>query len=153
MSFRFALESYLRLKQSAEHQQELLLAAACQRVSILEQQLAVLDDARSGLRRQQAELLRQSANVSELNFYQDRLGVLDRAGQSMLLELTAAREDRNLRHRALADARRQREVPEALRRRQLRSYNEREARRQQRQLDDLYLMLLISGRRKTPTHV
>jgi flagellar protein FliJ len=143
MPFRFPLQALLHLRQSLEHQQELRLRAANQQVARVRYALEQLD----GRVRQTQTLFSQNlaggTTGAELSFLRTTEGLLHAQRQEVEHELSRCQHVRDQQERVFRQARRERETFESLRDEQLRDYEREQARRQQRQLDDLFLMRKI----------
>ncbi len=143
MPFRFPLQALLHLRQSLEHQQELRLRAANQQVARVRYALEQLD---SRVRQTQtlfSQYLAGGTTGAELSFLRTTEGLLHAQRQEVEHELSRCQHVRDQQERVFRQARRERETFESLRDEQLRDYEREQARRQQRQLDDLFLMRKI----------
>jgi flagellar export protein FliJ len=140
MSFHFPLQAVFHYRQSVEHQQELRLRAANQQVARMRHLLDQFDARLAELRSHQIQRLQTGVTSAELRF-----GVLSEAalqaqrGQ-VTAELARLQNLRDQQQRIFQHARREREILESLRERQLHEYNVSASRRQQRQMDDLFLL-------------
>jgi flagellar export protein FliJ len=141
MAFRFSLDGLLRMRQSLEHQQELLLLEANHHVRKLEQQKDDLNAALAASAKQELKRLSSGLSAAELQFeLLCRSALMQKRGK-LEKDIADARAAREIRVAALRQARQQREVIEALRRRQCELYRRVESRQQQREVDDLFLRL------------
>jgi|SRR5579863_7508629 len=140
MAFQFPLEVVLRLRQGLERQRELLLQEANLRVAILRRQIADINsEIRNVLVRQQPRL-DSGLSAAELQFdVLCRSVLVERRGE-LEKQLAAAEVLRNSRTEDFQQARRQREIMDTLRRHQLETYLQQEARQDQRIIDDLFLL-------------
>jgi flagellar FliJ protein len=145
LAFRFPLETLLRLRISQEHQQELLLQAANERVTRVRRQLDRLNSLESNLAAGEKVLLQDGVPAAELHFADECFRVLEERKQALRKELAEAEQALAARIAAFEEARRQRRLMEELRERCKQIYRQQESRREQRSLDDLYL--LLRGRR------
>jgi flagellar export protein FliJ len=140
MAFRFALEAVFHFRQGVEHQQELRLRAANQLVARTRHLIEQLDhrilDARAG----QAQELGAGTTSAELRFALMRETSLQQLRREMERELLRLEAARDQQQKIFRQARRERETFENLRNRQLAEYQRDRARREQRQLDDLFLL-------------
>jgi flagellar export protein FliJ len=140
MSFHFPLEAVLHFRKSVEHQQELRLRAANQYVTrvrhLIEQVEHRLKEA-GNLRSRQ---LSSGTTAAELQFSLISESALSAQLPDLQRELVRLRTLRDQQQRIYQQARREREILESLRDRQLREYERNAARREQRQIDDLFLM-------------
>jgi flagellar export protein FliJ len=140
MAFRFPLEALLRLRQGLERQQELRLQEANQRVAILRQQIEDLRremESIAARRRLEHEF---AISAAELQFDLLCRSVLTARQHVLEKQLVEAEAYRQSRSEEFKQARRQREVMEMLRRHQFEDYQQKEARQEQRRLDDLFLL-------------
>ena len=146
MAFRFSLATLLRLRVSQEHQQELLLHSANQQLQRIAQDLASLQSLESDLSATAKSLLAGGMAAVELHFVDQCLNQLERQKNLARKKIAEARRELTVRLAAFEEARRQRRMIEEIRDRQKNSYHQTEARREQRILDDLYLVLRNRGR-------
>jgi flagellar export protein FliJ len=141
MAFHFTLEAVLRLRQSLEDRELLLLQSLLTRRAALRSEVEQLRQSSFNLEQEakQAMLLRPTPAV-EIHFAMARLQGLDRRQQLLreqLRQLESAIVEQRLRYR---QQRRNREALEALREAQLRDYQLTQRRREQAQLDELHLL-------------
>ena len=141
MAFHFSLESVLRLRQSLEHQAELALQDANQRVSTVERQIEEVDARLRDDDRRERQRLASGLRAAELHFDGLCRDALLNQRSALQKELARVRHERDLRAASFRQVRQQRETVEALHRRQRERYELIAARRQQRELDDLFLLL------------
>jgi flagellar export protein FliJ len=140
MAFRFPLESVLRLRQNLEHQQELLLQQANQKVLAITHQIEQLETTNAESAKRQLLQLQSGVSAAELQF--------DLLCQSMRMQLRHALDRKLAEAQGARDAcfenfrqaRRRREVVEAVHHNQLQLYRQHEARQNQRRADDLFLL-------------
>lgn len=140
MPFRFPLQALLHLRQSIEHQQELRLRAANQQVARVRHALAQLDGCIGHTHTLSSQYLASGTTGAELSFLQTTEGLLHAQRQEVEHELTRCLHVRDQQERVFRQARRERETFESLRSQQLRDYQRDQARHQQRQVDDVFLM-------------
>ena len=140
MPFRFPLEALLHLRQSLEHQQELRLRAANQQVARVRHALEQLDSRIGQTRTLASQYLARGTTGAELSFRQITEGLLHAQRQEVERELLRCQHVRDQQERVFRQARRERETFESLRDEQLSDYRREQARREQRRLDDLFLM-------------
>jgi flagellar export protein FliJ len=140
MAFHFSLDSVLHYRQSIEHQQELRLRAANQRVARVRNMVEHLDGRRRELNSRQAEELSAGVTAAELRFELQCEAELLRQRRELEQQLAGLEKVRDQQRVIFQQARRTRETLEAVRDQQLRVYQKAAARRQQRGLDDLFLM-------------
>jgi flagellar export protein FliJ len=138
MAFHFFLDAVLRLRQSLERQQELLLREANQQMNAVQLRI---DHLNTQLALYAAQETQQSIlSGAELHFMGLCRSVLLGQRGSLEKRLATAQTIRNSRMTSFRQARQQREVLETLRHTQVQLYRQNEARQNQRQLDDLLLL-------------
>jgi flagellar export protein FliJ len=140
MPFRFPLQAVLHFRQSLEHQQELRLRAANQQVArvrrVLDQHGARMQE----LRFRQARELAAGTTAAELRFTALCESSLEHQREELERELQRLQNLRDEQQRLFVETRRQRETLAGLRDRQRSEYERKTARREQRQLDDAFLL-------------
>lgn len=140
MPFRFSLEPLLRLRRSVEHQQELRLAEANALVARDRLGIDQLNGAITAWEEQQTGQMRSGTTAAEIQFSLFcGAGMLHRR-EEMQKELSHHQEISLGCREALQQARKERETLDTLRERQFRMYEQEEKRREQRRLDDLFLL-------------
>ncbi|HTS36812.1 MAG TPA: flagellar FliJ family protein [Candidatus Solibacter sp.] len=139
MPFRFALEAVFHLRKSLEHQQELRLRTANQQVLGARHLIEKLDERLRRMESERSRALHTGTTASELQF--EHLCEEEMQGQrrEMVAELSRLERLRDQQQKVLQHARRERETFESLRDKQFADYQRDAARREQRQLDDLFL--------------
>jgi len=140
MAFRFPLQALLRVRQSVERQQELRLQEAKQRVAAVERKVDEVERSRAALGQFEREELQIGVSAAQLQFDVLLRSVLMRQRKELETERARREELRDQRRRELQFARQQREAVESLRTQGLRAYREEQNRREQRRLDDLFLL-------------
>jgi flagellar export protein FliJ len=155
MTFRFPLEAVLHFRKSVEHQQELRLRAANQLVAKLRNRIEQLSGRIAELRNRHAQELGRGTSAAEMRFVLECEAILEQQRQAAARELTRLEALRNQQQKIFQQARRERETFESLRDRQLRNYEREAARREQRRLDELFLIRQVLLRRMHPheTHL
>ncbi len=148
MAFHFTLEALLRLRQSLEDRELQRLQGLLARRAALLHQLQQLHQARFDLEEEtKRAMLQRPTPAVEIHFAMVRLHALTRQQQPICGELgpleTAIVEQRA----RFEQQRRNREVLESLRDAQWRDYRLIQQRREQAQLDELYLLRLKAGSR------
>jgi flagellar export protein FliJ len=146
MAFHFPLQALLHLRNSMEHQQELKLRAANQRLSRVRHMLEQLEEQRLELRAAQSRQLSDGTTAAELRFQLQCEGQMLRHRREIEQQFVILEKARNQQREVLQSARRARETLEALRDQQLDAYEKQARRREQRNLDDLFLMRLLAHR-------
>lgn len=140
MVFRFALQSVLHFREGLEHQHELRLRAANQRVAKVRHQIASAEQQLRGLTSAQAQELRTGTTAAELMFAAQCEAQLHRQRHELERQLTVAQKACDQQREIFQRAKREREKLENVRDRQAHAYLRQAARREQRNLDDLFLM-------------
>ncbi len=140
MVFQFSLAVLLRFRKSIERQQEARLEHANQQATGLRRQIEDIERAVAEATANDAQELASGLRAAELHFSQVRREVLAERRAQREKELAVAIEIQSQRRLAFQTARQQREVVTSLRKRQLEGFREREARQEQRRLDDLFLL-------------
>jgi flagellar export protein FliJ len=140
MAFHFPLQAVFHFRQSVEHQQELRLRAANQQVARIRHLLDQIDERIRQVHIRQAQELGVGTTSAELRFTLGFEASLRQQRQEAERELLRWQNLRDQQQRIFQQARRERETFESLRDHQLREYQRNAARREQRQLDDLFLL-------------
>jgi len=140
MPFIFSLESLLRFRISQERAERLKLEAIVAEQSRI--RAWIEDLAGAAIEAQAAFQQRLASGVTgaDLQLELSRLANFDLARNQLRTRLAEAEQQRVTQAEAFVRARRNREILEELRRRKLREYRLHEARREQQDLDDLFLM-------------
>jgi flagellar export protein FliJ len=139
MPFHFPLQMVLHFRQSVEHQQELRLLAANQQVLRVRSLIEHLDKRQSAAITHQSQELDSGTNGAELYFSSLCEAALRVQRQNMERELLRLEGVCAEQKKIFQQARQERETFESLHDQQLRQYTRAATRRQQRQLDDLFL--------------
>jgi flagellar export protein FliJ len=140
MPFRFALQSVLHLRQSLEHQQELRLRAVHQQAARVQHAIGQVDFRRERMRAARGQQLERGLTGAELRFELHCEDALLRQRRELESQSARLQQLRDQQRAALQEARQARETLEAVRDRQLSAYRQQAVRREQRDLDDLFLM-------------
>lgn len=140
MAFRFPLEVLLRVRQGLERQHELRLQEANHRMAMLRQQIEDVHAEVENIFTRRRPQLESGISAAELQF--DLLCRSNLAERRHVLEkqMVEAEALRHICSEGFLEARRQREVMETLRHHQFQTYQQQEARQDQRRLDDLFLL-------------
>jgi len=136
---RFSLDALLRLRQSLERQQELLLQQAHQRMAALAREIEELNMEIAGLQRRELQHLASGLSGAELHFVELCRARLRERRQAVESALVTAREVQRDRVDAYRAARQKREIVASLRAQYLEARARQDARREQRDLDDFFL--------------
>jgi flagellar export protein FliJ len=140
MPFRFSLQAVLRLRQNIEHQQELRLRAANQQVSQMQYSIMQVQARQQELRDSQTRELGAGTTAAEIRFglqCDAQLILYKRELERQLLRLQQIRDQQR---EIFQQVRRMRETLESVRDGKLRDYKKEVLRREQRELDDLFLL-------------
>jgi len=140
MAFHFPLQAVFHFRQSVEHQQELRLRAANQQVARVRRLLDQIDERIRQLQIRESQALGIGTTSAELRFALCGEASLREQRQNAERELLRWQNLRDQQQRIFQQARRERETFESLRNHQLLEYQRDAARREQRQLDDLFLL-------------
>lgn len=140
MAFRFPLAAVFHFRKSVEHQQELRLRAANQQVARVRHLIGQLDERISQMQTHQSQELGAGTTAAELRFTLLCETAVWQQRQDVERELLRLQHLRDQQQRIFQQARRERETFESLHDHQLREYERAESRREQRQLDDLFLL-------------
>jgi flagellar export protein FliJ len=140
MAFHFSLQSILHFRQSLEHQQELRLRAANQQVSRVQHGIEQIDLRRQALDAEKTRQLGAGVTAAELRFGLHCDAELLRQRRELEIQQVRLQQLRDQQREIFQQARRTRETLEAVRDQQLRLYKQEAARREQRNLDDLFLL-------------
>lgn len=140
MAFRFPLEVLLRVRQGLERQQELRLQEANHRIAALRRQIEdVVGEVDEIIIRRRPQLA-SGISAAELQFDVLCRSVLTTRRDVLDKQLIDAEAHRSSCNADFQQGRRQREVMDTLRLHQLQDYNQQQARRDQRRLDDMFLL-------------
>ncbi len=140
MAFRFPLQALLHLRQSVEHQQELRLKAANQQVAKTRHVIEQVDIRVGQVRQLASRELVSGTTSAELRFTLEIEQTMHAQRHDLEAHLAHAVSIRNRQQLIFQQARRERETFESLRDQQRHEYERETARKQQRQLDDLFLL-------------
>jgi len=140
MAFHFPLQAVLHLRESVEHQQELRLRAANKQVARVRHLIEQLDAHRQESHGVQAQTLSAGTTAVELHFELLCEAQLLRHRKELSQQLARLEQLREQQREIFQQARRARETLEAVRDRQLRAHQKEARRREQRNLDDLFLL-------------
>lgn len=155
MPFRFPLESVLHYRRSVEHQQEMLLRLANQHVARMRHLLEQIDRRIADGRGRQSVQLGPGMTAAELHFSLACEAALERQRELTAQDLAHLEALRARQQSVFRQARRERETFESLREREREQYERRASRREQRELDDLFLLrrayMHKTQARQTPT--
>jgi flagellar export protein FliJ len=140
MAFHFPLQAVFHFRQSVEHQQELRLRTANQQVAKVRHLIDQIDDRIRQVRTHASQQLGAGTTSAELRFALAEESWLRQQRLEAEREFVRWQNLRDQQQKIFQQARRERETFESLRDQQLQQYQRDAARREQRQLDDLFLM-------------
>lgn len=140
MAFHFPLQAVFHFRQGIEHQQELRLRTANQQVAKVRRMLEQIDEGIRQAQLRQSQTLGAGTTSAELRFGLGCEAALHRQHRDAENELLRWQNLRDQQQKIYQQAHRERETFESLRDHQLREYKLDAARREQRQLDDLFLL-------------
>ena len=140
MAFHFPLQAVFHFRQGIEHQQELRLRTANQQVAKVRRVVEQLDERIRQARVHESEDLGAGTTSAELRFALGCEAALCQQRRDAEHELLRWQNLRDQQQKIYQQARRERETFESLRDQQLREYKRDAVRREQRQLDDLFLL-------------
>jgi len=140
MPFRFPLQTLLRYRQSVERQQELRLLEANQQVAAVRLQIENVEQSKLALAAEERRELAAGVSAAELHFHILLRSLLAKKRGLLDHELARCEELRRQRHAEFQRAHQDREAVTALRANQQRTYEQQESRREQRRLDDMFLL-------------
>jgi flagellar export protein FliJ len=140
MAFDFKLQSIFHYRQSLEHQQELRLRAANQQVARMRHLIAQMDAHRQELHSAQNKQMSVGTTAAELQFELLCEVELLRHRRELGQQLVRLEQLREQQREILQHARQARETLEAVREKEFVLYTKEAGRREQRNLDDLFLM-------------
>lgn len=140
MAFQFKLDSVLHLRQSLEHLQELRLRAANQQIARVRHLIEQIDARRQQLHNAQSKNIAMGISAAELQFELLCEKELLRHRVNLEQELARQQQLREQQQEKFQQARRARETLEAVRDEHLRLYRKDAVRKEQRSLDDMFLL-------------
>jgi len=140
MAFRFPLEAVFHLRQSVERQHELRLGVANQMVAGVRHLLEQFERRIAEIRARERQELSAGTTSAELRFALLSEAALHQRRGEIQRELSRLEALRDQQQEIFRQARRERETFESLRNRCRADYLRDRTRREQRQLDDLYLL-------------
>jgi flagellar export protein FliJ len=143
MAFRYPFQAILRLRQSLERQEEQRLFAIAATVARLRVQIEHWEESRKEMRRVASQELIAGSSGAILQFATLRDANAAKAQESLQSELVVAEQQRLLQLGVYQRARQKREIFERLRDRKEETYDLAEARREQEQADDSFLIRFV----------
>ena len=148
MAFRFPLEAVFHFRKSVEHQQELRLRSANQQVARLRRALDQLDEGMRQVHARENQELSVGTTAAELRFALSSEQSIRQQRREVEREMVRLENLRDQQQRIFRQARRERETFESLREQQFREYERGAVRREQRQLDEIFLLRQAFARRQ-----
>lgn len=140
MAFEFPLQAVLHLRKSIEHQQQLRLVVANQAVARVRHLMEQADVRRVDLHSTRQKELSSGITAAELRFGLVCEGELLRQRRELEQQLVRLQHLRDQQREIFQRARRERETLESVRDRQLSLYRKEASRREQRSMDELFLL-------------
>jgi flagellar export protein FliJ len=140
MPFHFSLETLLRFRQSLERQKELRVMLALRRVAETRLEIEAVDRCAAEVRSDQLEEMRRKLPAAQLHFDRLRLSVLQQRREELECLLSERQSALETLQKEYWEAHRARESVEGLRSEWLQVYRQEESRREQKRLDDLFLL-------------
>jgi flagellar export protein FliJ len=142
MAFHFPLEAVLRLRLSQERRERLRLDIIVSEILHTRAQLTQISETSLQSRREFQEQLGDTLTGAEIQFASGRIEAIQAARISLQARLAELDERRAAQIKMYLKARQHREIIENLRQRKLDLYRIEQTRREQQELDDIYLMRL-----------
>ncbi|HEY1270843.1 MAG TPA: flagellar FliJ family protein [Terriglobales bacterium] len=140
MPFHFPLQAVLHLRQSIEHQQELRLHAANQQVARVRQLMLRIDARIQEFRQESSQELELGTRAAVIRFTVALESILDAKRQELEMQLLRVMQIRDQQQKAFEKARQEREKFQLSFERALREYRICKDRRDQKLLDELFLL-------------
>lgn len=142
MTFHFSLAPLLRLRRSLEHQSELALQAASLELARAQQELREGEACLQGSRRAARQTLQRGSHGAEMQFEAGCERVLRDYCEALRNQMVALQATRDQRTAEFQQAHGERETLESLREHEFETFRAQELRREQRELDEAYLLRL-----------
>jgi flagellar export protein FliJ len=140
MAFHFSLEAILRLRRGQERMERLKLEAIASEQAQAKRQLEIMTEQFLASRRRFQEQIGQETSGSELQFEDARSDRVEAAQRALKMRISELEQRRLKQVQAYLKARQGREILENLRARKFELYRQMLSRREQQELDDLFLM-------------
>jgi len=147
MPFRFPFQAVFHLRQSIERQEELRLRAANQQVARVRHAVDQIDLSLRQMKVSLSETLAAGTTAAEIRFALSAQTTFSQHRQELLRELSRVEQLRDQQRRIFQKVRQERETFENLRDAQRRAYQRDQDRREQSNLDDLFLLRQAYRRR------
>lgn len=140
MAFHFPLEAILRLRRGQERLERLKLEAIASELARARRQLEIMTEQFFESRRRFQQQMGQGTSGSELQFENARSVSVTAARRALNVRILELDRQRLKQVEAYMKARQGREILENLRGRKFEIYRQALSRREQQELDDLFLM-------------
>ena len=140
MAFRFSLQAVLRLRRSYERRERLRLEIITRRRLHTQQQIDELKSEILGAKDRLARTLQKGMPAVELHLEVAQANVRAKRQEVMAEQLAKLTQEHRAQQVAYQHAQQQRQIIENLRARLFAIYQQIQARREQQQLDDLFLI-------------
>jgi flagellar biosynthesis chaperone FliJ len=140
MAFRFPLAAVLRIRESLERKEQMLLEQCYQRLYLLQMRLSQVDERREGWQHGYEEKLTGGTRAVELHMLLDERQRMERQRKEILGQIAAAQEALTRQMQTYRAVRQQREIVAQLRKDSLEEYQRREQLQEQKLRDDLFLL-------------
>jgi flagellar export protein FliJ len=147
MAFRFPLQALLRVRQSREERERRRLALLNTEIGRLHQEHEILHQQRVSAWTQISQELKAGMSGAELHF--EMASMTTRACRQVELrkQIAILQQERIVQERLFREAQKERKILDSLRERKLRDYLQIRGRREQQQVDDLFMV-----RRNSESH-
>ena len=146
MTFRFSLQVVLNLKRAQENSQRFKLEAIAAEQGMVRARIQELTGALEGRSRQVGERMSGGLTGVELQFESEHGAKVRLARKRLRMHLDELEKRRVAQLAVVTELRRAREALESLRSQQLEIHRARQLRREQQELDDVFLMRLNRAR-------
>jgi len=147
MAFRFSLETVLHFRKSVEQAEQATLHQIVQAISIHRAELRQIEENQHSLREQRNRELNQGLPAAHLLEWNDREESFSRAANLLRQELQRLELARQKQMLIFQNARREREILSRIREQRHNTWEREEARKQQKAIDELFLIQLLSERK------
>jgi flagellar protein FliJ len=140
MAFRFPLQALLRVRQSCEERERLRLALLNNQIGRLLQEREILNQKRVLAWTQIFNALGTGMSGAELQFELASMAVLGHRQEELRNQIAKLQQERIAQERSFREAQKQRKILDNLRERRLRDYLQVRGRREQQQVDDMFMV-------------
>lgn len=138
MAYRFPLESVLRLRESIEKREELLLQKAQYEVAKVQQRINDVNEELEEADRKRGEALLGSVEAFRLQAMQEDIRAAKETKQTLIATIALRKDERDRRMKFYQAAHSGRRMLSDLRDQQRNVWEQEQARIEQRRLDDIY---------------